>query len=451
MEETFEKSNKTKYKEKIVSFLKNPIIYLVIIIAIVQSFIYANIPEVGHTGDSGGYLYAYDKGSFFNGYLDEARPPIYSYFIKVIKKIGGEANLESNVVLAQKILFLVSVILFYYILKLLIKNKIIIVSLTLIFGLSPSMFVWNTYIVTEAIVGIEMVFLAFITIKYLKKPSKILASFMGIIVLAMILTKPALIYLLPIYILFIILRFILNKEERKKLYFAIGSMVICCVCLIVYCLQMKNLYGVFGITAVSYNNTVLSAIISGAYVDSDNEQIKNEIKGLVGDKNPKDVDPYSIFDKIKQNHSSSKIEEFANSASKSTKYKTFVLNRFIKVGTENIGTSYSNGEKSNKEYIYNYTFLGDLTVPITFGMLYIILFISIIYLIWYLIKYKKINWICAFFTSTIFANIFTLIVGAPFEEQRLFFPSMCLVILYVGVIIDKIKLKEENLLNEKNV
>ena len=442
---------KANYKEKIIKFLKEPIVYLVIIIIILQGIVYSNISEVGHTGDSGGYLYAYDEASIFQGYVDEARPPVYCYFIKLIKKIGGEANLEANVVKVQKVLFIFSVILFYFILKLLIKNKIIISCLTLIFGIAPSIFVWNTYIVTEALVGVEMIILAFITVKYLKKPSKITASIMGIIILGMILTKPALIYILPIYILFIILSFILNKEERKKLYFAIGSLLICCIVLTAYCMQMKKYYGVFGITAVSYNNTVLSAISSGAYIDSENKQISNEIKELIGE-NSENVNVYEIFDKIKANYSSVEIKDFADSAVRnSTKYKTFLLNRFINVGTENIGTSYSNGEKSDKEYIYNYSYLGALVLPITFGMLYIILLASIIYLIWYLIKYKQINWICALFTSMIFANIFTLIVGAPFEEQRLFFPSMCLVLLYMGVIIEKIKLKEEKLLNEKNV
>lgn len=418
---------------------------------VIQGSVYSNIPKVGHTGDSQGYIDSYDKGSFLHGYINDSRPPVYTYFIKIIKKIGGEENFEYNVVLIQKILFIASVILFYYILKLLIKNKIITFCLTLIFGISPSIFVWNTFIITEAVVGVEMVFLVFISVKYLKKPSKITAGLMGFVILIMILTKPALIYLLPIYILFIILRFILKKEERKKLYFAIGSMSICCLFLIIYCLQMKNLYGVFGITTVSYKNSAISAISSGAYVDSENKQISEEIKQLIGD-NPTSAKVYEVFDVIVSKHTDNEIKEFADSALwNSSRYKAFLLNRVINIGTENIGTSYANGEKSDKEYIYNYAYLGDLILPITFGMIYVIILLSIIYLIWYLIKYKKINWLCAFFTSTIFANIFTLIVGAPFEEQRLFFPSMCLVILYIGVILDKIKIKEENLLNEENV
>lgn len=442
---------KYKIKEKIIKLLKEPIIYLLIVIAIIDGIVYSNIPEVGKTGDSDSYLHFYDSGSIFNGFVSDSRPPIYPYFIKVIKKIGGEANLEINVIKAQKILFFVSIVLFYCTIKLLLKNKIIICILTLIFGISPSIIVWNSFIITESITGLEILILTYITIRYLKEPSKILASLMGIVILGMVLTKPAFIYLLPIYILFVILRYFFNKEERKKLYFAFASLSLCCIILIMYCFQIKKSYGVFGLTSVSHINTMITIIQSGAYKDLPDAQISKELSSIIKEK-PTEGNVFGIyFNNIATKFSLNEIKEYSKEASQSKTYWNYILNRFIKVGTENIGTSYANGEESNDKYIYNYAYLGALSIPITFGMVYIILLVSIVYLIWYLIKYKKINWICAFFTSTIFANLFTLIVGAPFEEQRLFFPSMCLVILYIGVILDKIKIKEENLLNEKNV
>ena len=45
------------------------------------------------------------------------------------------------------------------------------------------------------------------------------------------------------------------------------------------------------------------------------------------------------------------------------------------------------------------------------------------------VKNKNINWYLAFFTVLIAANIFTLIVGAPFESQRLFASSIVQVLL----------------------
>lgn len=438
-------------KNKIINFLKEPVLYLMIIIIAIQITLYNKVPEYSISGDSEGYTKIYNKDSIFHGYVSNSRTPVYPYFIKLIKKIGGEQNLNINVAIAQKILFVLAILLFYYTLRLMIKNKIIICALTVIFGISPTILLWNIFVLTESISILEMTFLAYITIKYLKKPSKIIASLMGITILMMILTKPSFIYLLPIYVLFIILRFIINKEERKVLFFAIASIVICCIVLIMYCMQMKKYYGEFQLTDVSTDNNIITAICTGAYKDSENRELIKEIEDYVGEE-ASEGETFDILHKIKVEYSTDELKSFADSALRNNpKYMNFLINKFIDLASKNIGISYINAENSDKNAIFDYNAMGVLLIPITFGMVYMILIISIGYLIWYIIKYRKINWICAFFTSTIFANIFTLIFGAPFEEQRLFFPSMCLVLLYIGVIIEKIKLKEEKLLNEKNI
>lgn len=444
------KLTKGKIKQLIIKFLKEPLVYLIIIIAILQGVIYNNTAEIGITGDTDGYLHYYDSGSIFKGFVSNKRPPVYPYFIKLIKKIGGEENLERNVVIAQEILFFITLILFYYTLKFLIKNKIIICVLTLIFGIAPSIVIWNTFIITESLTGLEMMFLAFITIKYLKKPSKLLGSLIGFVIITMILTKPAFIYIIPIYLLFVVLRWFLNKDERKKLYFAMGSIIICCIILLMYCMKIKADYGTFGLTSVSNINTMLTIIYSGAYNEKPDEPVSLSIKEITQSQ-PTEAESYKIYDSIGSKYSVSELKDYSKKIINTKTYREFIINRFISMGNENIGVTYDKGNNSNEGSMYNFESLNGLILPITFGIVYVILLASIIYLIWYLIKYKKINWICAFFTSMIFANIFTLIVGAPFEEQRLFFPSVCLVLLYLGMIVDKIKLKKEILLNEKNV
>lgn len=445
------KLDKEKIKKGIIKFLKEPLLYLIIIVAILQGVIYTNTAEIGRTGDTEGYLHSYDNGSIFKGFISDVRPPVYPYFIKTIKKIGGEENLERNVAIAQKILFFITLILFYCTLKLLIKNRIILCILTLIFGIAPSVVIWNSFIITEALTGLEIMVLAFITIKYLKKPSKLLGALTGLVIITMILTKPAFIYIIPIYLLFVILRWFLNKDERKKLFFAIGSVLLCCVILIMYCMKIKTGYGVFGVTSVSNINTMLTIIYSGAYNEKPDEPVSMTIKEATQGQ-PTEAETYEIyFNNVAPKYSLSELQEYSKKMVNTKTYIEFIINRFVSVGNANIGVTYDNGNNSANGSMYNFRSLNGLVLPITFGFVYIILLASIIYLIWYLIKYKKIDWICAFFTSMIFANIFTLIVGAPFEEQRLFFPSVCLVLLYLGVIVDKIKLKEEILLNEKNV
>lgn len=441
-----------KIQKKIINFLKEPILYLIIAIIIIQTIVYSKIPNGIIQADSASYIYNYNKESIFNGYVNNVRTPVYPYFIKVIKRIGGEANLSNNIAITQKILFLISIIFIYCTLKMLAKNKIIVSVLTLIFGICPTIIVWNATVLTESISILEMTVLAFITIKYLKKPSKIAAGLMGIVILVMILTRPAFIYLLPIYILFILLKWLLEKEERKKLIFAVISLLVCCMILVGYCFQVKRYYGIFNLTSVSGLNGFITAVYSGAYKDSSNTEMVKEIDKLIKGEEITQGRAFEIYNEIEKTHSQKEISEFANESIKNNdKYKNFIINKFIEMGSKNITTSYIHVQDDNGKIICNYSELGALILPITFGMIYILLVVGIIYLVWYIIKYKQINWICAFFTSTIFANIFTLIFGAPFEEQRLFFPSVCMVILSAGTILGKISVSKENFLNEKNI
>ena len=161
--------------EKVLSILKKPIIYILIFCIFIQVQIYKTIPNFVLTNDSLTYSEGYN-GSITNGKVDALRTPVYPYLIKVIEKIGGQEKLYANIALFQKALFIVTLILFYFTLNYLTKNKIIIYILTIIFGICPSVIFWNITILTEALSLFEIVLLSYITIKYLKRPTNKLAG-----------------------------------------------------------------------------------------------------------------------------------------------------------------------------------------------------------------------------------------------------------------------------------
>ena len=228
--------------------------------------------------------------------------------------------------------------------------------------------------------------------------------------------------------MFIILRWILNKEERKTILVALVSMLICCAIILLYCAQIKRNYGVFGLTLVSIDNTAVSVIDSGLYKNSDNKKIVEDVDKMMAEDS---TNVFNIYFSIEAKYPIDEINNFAKSAIKnSPEYFEYLTDKTINLGSKTIGISYVVSE-------IDYTKIGALFIPITFGVIYIMILTSIVYLIWYIIKYKKIDWVTAFFSSTIFANIFILIVGAPYEEERLFFPSIVLVILWLGNILSK--------------
>lgn len=165
------------YKEKIVAFLKESIIYILIFCISIQVLIYNTIPEYITTNDSYTYTIEYHS-NLLKGEVDPLRTPIYPYLTKIIEKIGGQENMFRNIALFQKILFILTIMLFYDTLKKITKNKIITSVLTIIFGICPFIIFWNIMILTEALAIFEIVLLSWITIKYFEKTNKIWAVMM---------------------------------------------------------------------------------------------------------------------------------------------------------------------------------------------------------------------------------------------------------------------------------
>lgn len=180
MEKSLEKVKRetgVSTKEKVINFLKQPIIYILIFCIFVQLQIYKTVPDYVLTNDSTTYMQDFE-GSIRNLQIDATRTPVYPYIIKIIEKIGGIENLYNNVVIFQKVLFIFTLILFYYAIQEITRNKIISSVLSIIFGICPFTVLWNVTILTEAIALFEITLLSFITIKYSKKPNKYLAASM---------------------------------------------------------------------------------------------------------------------------------------------------------------------------------------------------------------------------------------------------------------------------------
>lgn len=424
-------------KRRVIDFLKQPLIYVVIVCIICQIKIYSTVEETMVTLDSTTYTGYAENTSILHGQVDEKRTPVYPYFIKLVQKLFGEENIANKVTRAQEFMFIITVILFYACVSSITKNKLIITLLTLIFGTSPFIILWNVTVLTEAMSIMEVLILTLLTIKYLKKPRSILAGSIGILILIMIMTRPSYIYLLPIYLLFWALRFFYNKEERKKVIVGIISCVVCSVAILGYCGLMKKQYDEFVITKVSNLNNIVSVIKSGAYKKASNEEMIKVVDASLAEGKTMWDAYYVLADK----YNKPELEEFANSAIKTPEHFKYLIKKTVELGTVNIGMNYIDNLARYDESVSNaisYKDVGSTMFPVTFGFVYYMMAFSVVYLIIKLIKTKQINWIVAFFASLILANIFTLIVGAPEEEQRLFASSVPLVMLFIAYIVEKI-------------
>ena len=102
--------NKENFVSKAKTFFKKPIIYIIAICVIIQLIIYGTVPKYEITSDTDSYTKFFqiekEEKNFFS------RTPVYPYFIESIRRVGGEENLLDNVATVQKILFIVTLILF---------------------------------------------------------------------------------------------------------------------------------------------------------------------------------------------------------------------------------------------------------------------------------------------------------------------------------------------------
>lgn len=420
-------------KQKILKILKEPIIYIVLFCIIFQIGMYSKVEKYKLTPDSGTYI-NFDE-NIFKGEVDEERTPGYPYFIRIVRKIGGEENLARNVATVQKILFIFTIILFYFTIKEITQKKLLHIIFTVIFGICPYIILWNITVLTEALSVFEMVLLVFLTVKYINKKNNIIAIAIALLIFAMIMTRPIYIYLLPIYILFWVLRFFFNKEEMKSNIIGITSCLVCTVLLLAYCGLMKINHNSFSLTAISYVNNFITSLDSKSYKYGDNKELVAVIDNLMETEGIQDT--WKVLNRIKEEHpefTDKDKEQFANTALKNDpNYTKYLIDKTITTARMNIGTTYVEILNNPNEICDK---IGNILLPINFGMVYIMMGISIIYLLYDFIKNKNINWIVAFFTVLIIANIFTLIVGAPYEQRRLFLSSIESVLLLIIYTID---------------
>ena len=224
-------------------------------------------------------------------------------------------------------------------------------------------------------------------------------------------------------------------------------MAIVVVLLIGYCFLVKMNYGHFGLTAISNVNSEITAITSGSYLHSKNEALKNRTYELVGEK-PSEDKVWNVLWTLQKEYPSEELAAFAKETLyRNKEYYKYLFNKVIVLSTMNIGIVYNNNspQYQNQNFkIYDLGLMGNMILPINFGMIYLLLLGTIVYLIYYLIKYKKIDWILAFCTILILANLFTAVVGAPFETQRLFVVAIILVIVEITYIVDNIVKNRKN-------
>lgn len=436
-------------KNIILKNIKSPIIYILIICVFLQLKLYKTAPEYTLTGDSYSYYEQYSGGNVLKGEIEDFRTPGYPYFIRIIKAIGGEENLYEHVVLVQKMMFIISIIMVYHMMIKVTKNKMISTVVACIIGGCPYLVLFNTLILTESLGIFQVVLLMYITILYICKPRKTTATLTGVIIFFMIMNRPGFIYFIPVYLFFWILKYFFNKKEIKSIIAGLISIVICAFLILGYCGWMKHLTGNFMISSVTYINDLVSVADARSYTETNYEELIEVMQQAKGD----DDDPalsWNAASNVRgmfQYSEYGELKSFLKEAKSSKKHLKYLINKFFTLSELRLGTlayTPTNSEKFTNRLL-------ELTLPLSFGFVYILLLYMMCCLIYRLFKYAEIDWFLAMTFVFIIANLFTLIVGAPFEPIRLFIISVIPTIMCIGYILSKCTVKPKEIDQENNL
>ena len=236
-------------------------ILIIVIIAAVVSSIMALRYGIPFSPDTWTYVDAVQ--SLQNGVPDIWRTPVYPAFIWLCQLIAG-IHFEWLVVALQIIVFLLSLPFFNRIAENLCKNEKISLIATVVYAIVFIESGFNQYVLTESLAASFMVFLLYYSILAIERPKMSYALAITLFLVLLVFIRPALIYLLPVYLIFaIVLLCRRNKSlsddgvsRRKKFALSTLTGVVATSALLAgYALSFKAYHGIFSLSCVNtYNN-----------------------------------------------------------------------------------------------------------------------------------------------------------------------------------------------------
>jgi hypothetical protein len=153
-----------------------------------------------------------------------------------------------------------------------VKNRYLAIIATLFYGLWHPILIQNVNLSPESLCFAGSTLFLYIFIKYLEKPGKLNASLLGLFPFLLIMLKPTYLILIFLVFLFMILRFVLRREERKILYWGLLGLILSSSGILGYCEMNKRHNGQFVLSNITLNNTLAHISQSGAYREGGDDE-----------------------------------------------------------------------------------------------------------------------------------------------------------------------------------
>lgn len=418
-------TSKEEYKKNMFAIL------IFILILVVQLLFYSKIIFAQMTNDSYDYVGLTIKSLLTDG-LDVRRVPIYSIIIDICRHLT--ANYKILVCIAQIVLFYISSLYMYLIMKKINNYKIINLIVVLIYSCAPYILIYNKAILTESFALSLIVIWIYQTLKVLETNSNKRFFVICIEAFILIMLKPSFLYLLVILIAYPIILKIKKMEFKRKMLIALLPIVLT----LIYALGFYSKYGIFTISSSSLNQKFVISI-QREYYDYDQN---NKISKIVLEN--KGENEWKILSKVYANNCSLKqINEYNNLVFKKN------INRIPKdtlslmyriINDDFLGNYYTIKDKysyDQENYVYRSKFLGIMISIYNLKIIniYILLLIVLVINIIKLIKTRKIPIIDLLFLGMIAMPLIIAIVSTNAEYPRTSCILLPAAFIYFSIIV----------------
>ena len=373
--------------------------------------------------DSESYLDAW-QNSLSMGFIDFARTPSYPIILGCLQAIAGQ-HFTILCVVVQHLVFLLSVWFFRKITSLILSSVTMGRWLTLFYALFPFITFWANRILTESFAISGSVFLFYHLIRFSYSPTwkHVLGSTIWFIFL--IFLRPAFLYLLPIGLLAWLMFW-----NRKPWMAACGMLGILMVSLLEYeyCKKYEEQFGIFAPSHVSVVNFTYLAFKDGLMKPeySDDSAFRSFIENYDGSE-PISYCPVPTI----QQYGLATVHRAlrASQQDQTSRWIRNALYRFIEAAEIHFSNSRSPiGIAANCfKLLFN------------FVTLYLFLILFLVILLHKTIRFRKLYPIATLLLLATLGNLCTAIIGAQGEWLRLISPSLPLLLLMIGFLMDEIR------------
>lgn len=400
------------------------------IVAVVMLLLY-NLTPVVPSFDSQFYLWA--GKHIAAGRIDCLRTPVYPIILHFLSSVFGKQGLGIAITLFQSVFYLFSVGSFLHLVQKVITNRIINLLTMLLFVvvISPA---WCNEIATESLSLSGCIILVGLVVRFYDSKKWNIGVILHILLLFLVFLRPTFVLFFAVLPCLWIWKMVETRQFCASMMVALVSTMICMGCFLLYNKSYEKQYGKQTSTISFECNTVYNLKRSGCWdvnVVSDPQAVK--ICKKLDEEYTCNYEPlYWIVDSIPG--SLPLIAEACDDMIQAHKqqYYRYRIQTFV----ESFNTRFP-GAINTKSALSTLLFFWSLFWAMPLSLFYLVVPISVVALLYFIVKRKRVPVVESFIIVTTFAQYVGIVLSASEAHARLMIPVYGLFLLILAIGLDR--------------